>query len=337
MRFLERRDDDFDIVKSFLVVSMIIAHSFQHLYIPVYNKHFTYYVLVGFVFLSGLSVGSIYRGKFLTMPIVTGWAILSRALKLLGIFLFANTMIVLLYPGSLLQISKLGLTDLFVSALLRDGQVRFSFAVLIAISFTFIVSILLLSWRSWLVDILLLGIGISALWFIEITGNFNYYTINMTIVGLIGVLAGKILSWVNWEVIRSNLSKWYFAVWACYITYQAALIALDETWEFQVGHYLNVTIFLLLALYLTSYRFGLIKYRVAGLLNKSLANYMLFAYLFHIIFLRLLATFIGRGNLRYTISVSLFTLAITILAGLSVAALTAKYKTLNRMYSLIFK
>jgi len=337
MRFLEKRDDDFDIVKSFLVVSMIIAHSFQVFYIPIYNKHLTYYVLVGFVFLSGLTIGSVYQEKFLTKPGVYGWVIISRALKLLGIFIFANAIIMLLAPNTILQSRELGLTDLLVSALLRDGGARFSFAVLIAIGFTFVGSVALLSWRRHLVDFLCWGLMISALWVIEIMGILDFYTVKMTIVGLIGVSSGKMLSSVNWGKIRSTLSKWYFAAWACYITYQASLIAFDETWRLNMGHYINVTIFLLLAVYLTSYRIGLSNYGAAKLLNKTLAKHMLFAYLFHLIFLRFFAKFIQRGNFPFAFVVSLITLTITILVALSINTLTGKYKALNRTYSLVFR
>jgi hypothetical protein len=337
MRFLERRDDDFDIVKSFLVVSMIVAHAFQWFYIPIYNKNLTYYVLIGFVFLSGLTVGSVYREKFMTKPFIYTWSILLRALKLLAIFVLANALIMLLYPDMIRQARMLGPTDLFVSALLRDGAARFSFAVLVAISFTFVGSVALLGLRNRSLDLLFLGFGISALWVIEITGNFDYYTVKMTIVGLIGVLSGKALGCVDWEKMKSTLSKWTFAIWGCYIVYQAALLVYNEEWKLHVGHYINVTIILLLAVYLTSYRIGLICFGVVESLNRSLAKHMLFAYLYHLIFLRFLAKFVGRGDFLFATLISLFTLAVTILGGLSVDALTGKYKTLNRTYALVFR
>ena len=104
-----------------------------------------------------------------------------------------------------------------------------------------------------------------------------------------------------------------------------------------VGDYLNVTVLLLLAVYLTSYRIGLIDFNLVQPLNKSLAKHMLFVYLFHLLFINILAKFIGRGNLYFASGISLLTLAVTTLAGLSVDALTGKYKTINRLYSLVFR
>jgi hypothetical protein len=337
MRFLEGRDQDFDIVKTFLVISMVIAHAFQWFYIPIYNKNLTYYVLIGFVFLSGLTVGGVYQERFLTKPSTYTWAILLRAMKLLGIFLFANALIILLYPAALWQARNLPLTDLLASALLRDEAFRFSFSVLVAISFTFVGSVALLRWRRCFLDPIFLGFGISALWIIEITGHFDYYTVKMTIVGLIGVLSGKILGFFEWEKLKTALSKWYLAIWTCYVAYQAALLAFNTEWRLLVGHYINVTIFLLLAVYLTSYHLGLGYYKVFGLLNRSLAKHMLFAYIFHLMFLRVLTKVTSRGDIYFAIGISLLTLWITIVGGLLIDVSTARYKTLNRTYSLIFR
>lgn len=337
MRFLERRDDDFDVVKSFLVVSMIVAHSFQLCYDQVYNKHLTYYVLIGFVLLSGLNIGSVYHGKLLTKPAEYSWLIISRALKLLGIFLFANIIILMLHPSQILQGRELGMPGLLFSAIFRDGGARFSFAVLVAISFTFVGSVALLCWTRRNIDLLLIGFLFSALWVIEITGHLDYYTIKMTIVGLIGVLTAKTLYPLDWEKTRSTLLKWYFGAWLCYITYQIALIIFDEEWQLKIGHYIIVTIFLLLAVYLTSFRTGLSNQNVLKFLNKSLAKHMLFAYLFHIILLRFFMSFISRGNMVFAIGVALCTLAITILITISINYFTGKYKIIDRTYSLVFK
>jgi hypothetical protein len=339
MRFLERRDDDFDVVKLFLIISMVIAHSFQIYYNQLYNKHLTYYVLVGFVFTAGLTIGSVYQELVLKKPGKYGGIIFLRSLKLLGIFIFANAMILSLYPGRILQGRKLQPFELLVSALLRDGDMHFSFSVLIAISLTFLFSIVLLCWRIRSIDLIFIGMMITGLWAIEVTGKFDYYTIKMIAVGVFGVILSKNLFYVNWDNFKSKYSKWYLVLWMCYATYQLTLIILDtdKEWKLNVGHYINITILLLLAVYFTSFRMGISNLKLITILNKLLAKNMLFAYLFHLLLLRYFAKIMGSGNFYFAIAVSLITLLVTILTCQLLNYLTDKYMTINKIYSIVFR
>ncbi len=339
VRFLGQRDFDFDTAKSFLVVSMIFAHGFQWFWTLHYNRNLTYYVIFGFVFLSGLTVGSIYLEKLLAHPIQYSWAVVSRGLKLLGLFLLANALIIPLRADRLTQALNLRPTQLLVAVLRGDHRGILSFVILVSIGFTFLFCIALLCWRKRPLDLLLLGLGIGALWAIQLTGDFDFYVPTMTIVGLVGVLLAKLLISLNWERTKTTLLKWLIALWVGYAAYQATLLVSNEGASYEVGHYLNVTVVLLSAVYLTSYRFGLTNYRLVGLLNRTLAKHMLFAYLFHLLFLNVLAIFIRRGNFNFyeATAICLFTLTVTVLSALSVDVLTKRYETLNTVYSLGFR
>ena len=211
MRFLEKRDQDFDTVKSFLICSMIIAHGFQWFSLSGYNRNLTYYVLVGFVFLSGLTVGAIYQAKLLEKPFQYSINIFIRSFKLLCIFLAANALMFLLQTRRMMQIFNLPPEEIILS-LYSTGENRsyFSFLVLIPISFTFVGSIFLLSWRKRTIDYAIFVIGIGLLWVIEKYDYLNYYGIKLLITGLIGVILAKLLYFVDWERIREKLSKWNF-------------------------------------------------------------------------------------------------------------------------------
>ena len=316
---------------------MIIAHSIQHSYYHFYNKHLTYFVLIGFVFLSGITLGSIYREKYLKAPSICMRAIYSRAAKLLAIFIFANVVIMLINPNSILNNRVLEVKDIIFSAITRDGETRFSFSVLIAISFTFIASTVFLSWKSLFLDILLIALGVLLLWTIEIYDYINYYTIKMTIVGILGILLGKILNSIDFTKIKNIFVKMPIAFWVCYIIYQVVLIAIYRQWELKVSHYVIITLFLLLAVYFTSFRYGLSKNRFVQILNSALANHMLFAYLFHLSVLKIFSSHIRGIDMEYSITLGILNVIITILGGLIINKLIALHIVFKRTYNFVFK
>lgn len=340
--FLKTRDNDFDTTKSFLIISMIIAHSFQRMWVFKYDMNLTYYVIIGFVFLAGLTLGSVFYDKLLSNRSQFSWYVFSRGLKLFIIFLLTNTIIILLSPQLLSQLLVSEPHDIFLALMdtkrrINTQGVIFSFLVLVPISLTFIFGLPLLIWKNKTLDWFLLSVIIIALWIIEITGNLDYYTVDLMIVGCIGVLLAKILTAVNWIAFRSVLSKWILPIFICYFVYQAGLVAGNPDAHFLVQHYIIVTILLLLAIYLVSYRLKLTSFVIVGLLNHGLAKYMLFAYLFHIFFLVILGKFVSRGNFCFALVIGLFTFALTISAGLTVDLLTKKNKAFNKLYAFIFK
>jgi hypothetical protein len=200
------------------------------------------------------------------------------------------------------------------------------------------VGLSLLIWKNRTLDWILLITGFIALWVIETTRILNYYAPKLMIVGCIAILLSKLLNSINWMALRAPLSKWIIPIFVFYIAYQAALVVYNPDAQILMQHYIIVTALLLLAVYLSSYRLKLTAFRLVGLLNRCLAKYMLFAYLFHILFLIILGKFIGsRGNWCFAMAISLLTLVVTILAGFTVDVLTKKYKMFNKLYALIFK
>lgn len=340
--FLKARDSDFDTTKSFLIISMIVAHSIQKMFISLYDRNLTYYVPIGFVFLSGLTLGGVFFDKLLSNRNQFSWHVLSRGLKLLIIFLILNLILILISPHLLKLLLSSKSSEIFLALINseRGGNnpsIFFSFVVLVPIAFTFIFGFTLLIWKNNKLDWALIALGIIALWIIEKTGNLDYYAVKLTIIGCIGILLAKMLHSANWLNMISKLSKWVIPIFICYIVYQAVLIVINQDAALLPQHYIFVTTLLLLTVYLTSYRLELTSFKMVELINRGLAKHMLFAYLFHILFLTILQKFVSRGNVYFTIVVSLLTIVVTTSAGLIVNAMTKKYRTFNKLYAFIFK
>ncbi len=64
------RDGNLDVTKTFLVISMVFTHAFQCYLLGDYNRHFTYYVTVGFIFISGYMYSAVYAERMLNEPCV---------------------------------------------------------------------------------------------------------------------------------------------------------------------------------------------------------------------------------------------------------------------------
>lgn len=340
--FLKTRDNDFDTTKSFLVASMIIGHSFQRMGNFIYDRNLTYYVPYGFVFLAGLTLGGVFYEKLLSDRSQYSWQVLSRGLKLFVIFLVGNAIVIMISPHLLSQFLSLEPYEMFLALINSERgnynhSFYFSFVILVPISLTFMSSLAFLIWKNSTLDRLFLFVGMIALWIIETIDILDYYAVKLMIVGCIGVLLSKVLTSVNWMAIRTALSKWILPILICYIVYQSVLIFINQEARVFAQHYIIITSLLLLVVYLSSYRLNLTSFGIVSLFNRGLAQYMLFAYLFHIFFLVTLGKFVSRGNLYFAIVMGLLTIAVTTSVGLTVNVLTKRYNSLNKLYSLIFK
>lgn len=107
----------------------------------------------------------------------------------------------------------------------------------------------------------------------------------------------------------------------------------------KVHYHVIPTVVMLLFVYMFSYVFRLEDNSLIKLLNMTLAKYMLFAYLFHILLINILFLWVRRGSLvfMHTSAVGVFVLSLTVAACYFVELTTPKSPTCARIYSTVFK
>ena len=344
MKFLKSYDDNFSACRSFLVCSMVITHVFEQFYIPDYNRNLTYFVTIGFVFLSGLAVGALYPERIQKSPWGSLKKLSERAIKLLILFAVCNFIVFLLLPHRLMGFVQDSILKIILSCFLGDNTNLFAFDILIPIAVSTFCSFFLLRvvgnrWNlAFLIFLFLL---------LVLTGKnehiLNYFGIKLLIIGLLGCLTGKELINLSWNRIVGNISSSH-AIMSCAIVAIALNYLLISHFAPKgspvIFHYQLIATFILLSsVYILSCYFQLPKTLLLRILDKTLAKHMLFAYLYHILVINCLFLIIRRDSLNFFLSslLSFFLLSSTIALCYSIEIISKKSAIVSRIYSSIFK
>ncbi len=167
-----KRLAELDIFRGFLVLGMIVFHSWLHLYEEKIPEAYFHFVPTGFVLFAGILIGKVLSGR------KTSFQIYTRGLKLFIIFLLLNV------PFWI--VGKISLYRIAVSFI--QGNPTFSsFEILLPIALTIISAPFFLKLRppSLFFLIGLLGLGMLDL--------FQYfpYTVKFFIIGVMGIFFGR--------------------------------------------------------------------------------------------------------------------------------------------------
>lgn len=343
MKFLQHRDDHFDLCRSSLVICMVITHIFQNFYIYGYTHHVPIINLIGFVFLSGITVAAVYSEKLVIAPKKMSRQLTARAGKLLLIFLVCNLIVILVMPERIVELSKLGFWGLILAIILGTHQSYIAFDVLVPIAVTFFISIFLMRViRRNTISLILLILFMIMIWILEWLDVFNYYGVKLTIVGIIGCLTGISVRFLDWSRAAERLSKKYSAiiiVGAIIIVYYFFPIFFTKINLAKFSYHLLPTGLIMFFIYMGSYELNLNKWSIIKNINNTLAKYMLFAYLFHILVINIITVFLEENSLDFikAIGLGLILLTFTILVCYILDFVNAKSALSKRVYNAIFK
>lgn len=342
MKLLHSHDYNFDMCRSILIVSMILGHIFMQFYLPDYNRNLTNYATIGFVFLSGFTIGVLYYDRLKLCPHRYIKRLISRTCKLLLIFIVFNIFILLSNKTRLNSLFDLGIGEIILGVFMGTKQALFGFDILIPIAFTSFFSWPLLKVLNKNMSLLLLVVFILLVWFFEAAGIFNYYGIKYLLTGLIGCLLGRLISNLDWDQTMVTLSKFKATLGAgifIIIYFMILFYFGDKSSPIKVHFHIIPTIIILFFVYAISYNSNLNHKVLIKRTNMTLSNNILFLYIFHIFLINSLFLFIKKDSLNFfaTLFLGILFLTFNIIVCYFMDFLNSESIIFSKIYSKIFK
>jgi hypothetical protein len=322
---------------------MIFAHTFQNYFLSDYNRHMTFFVIVGFVSLSGFTSSAVNAGKMAGRCQETGSRIFKRALKIFAIFLVCNFMLLLSSGHRRSLEAGYDLGGLLVLMLSGNSQGIFALNVLIPIGFTLLLSIPIMAlFRTGKSKLVLLLLLIAAHCLSYQLGFADNYSVSLTLVGCVGTVLGSMARDVEWDAFLWKILSRTWLLPLSYALVAAYFIAsgfLDERTYLLLSYHFLPTLLLMSSLYFSSLRFGLDRIRLIRFLNRTLGKNMLFAYLYHILIIVQLRGVLKQNGyaLGETLRLSTSLLLFTVFSCHILNVLNEKSGFVSRAYSLVFK
>jgi peptidoglycan/LPS O-acetylase OafA/YrhL len=341
MRFLESRDDHFDMCRAFLVVSMIIAHAFESFYRPEFNRNYTAYVTLGFVFLSGFTVSAIYGQKVGRDPLRYFKRFTKRALKLFVLYVACNIVAVLLFRDRLAALEEQPVTRVAASIFLGTNQAVLGLDILMPIAMTLFISWFVLASGARKHCLFLIAVLCASLCFFELSRTFNYFGVKFTLIGLIGALAGRRVSDLPWDRISAKLfMPGVTIVVALFIlAYYVNLALLTGKGDIVFSLHLVPTFAMLFLVYALSNDLRLGQLTSISSVASILSQYMLFAYLFHLLLLNVLLLFLPRKGFTFLATgiIALVVMLVTVISCRVLDRSNRRSLCCSSIYGLVFK
>ena len=212
MKILQSHDNSLDVCRSFLIVSMVFTHVFEMFYLPDYNRRLTYFVTIGFVFLSGFTTGAIYYERICINSKLYFKTLTIRALKLLMMFVACNLFILTISDSRFIFFNQLSISEIFISIFLGTHQTLFGFDILVPLALTSFFSWFVLKFLNKHISSAIIFIFLSFIWISEQTNILDYYGVKLLFTGLVGCLTGRFLNRLNWDNTLRILSKNYTTI-----------------------------------------------------------------------------------------------------------------------------
>ena len=322
-----KRVNEIDFIKGLLVILMVIYHSLNyHGYSPYYYMKF---LPPSFIMLTGFIITQILFPRYFVGTTSAKQRLAVRSVKIILIFTFLNIIGRLMWPtlghGVFYELEAFGGNWTEIYLIGRPNLVAFD--ILLPISYTIIISLILLTARLTrpLSSILLTVSIISACLFMEYRGAI-IYNINMISAGIIGMALG---------FIPISLIDKYSKSWGSYISLTICL-----TIVYFAGHNYFTQMFSTILTLFILYIIGL-KVNLSQITNMQiilLGQYSLAGYILQIVFLKFYFSFIPLwkiGKLEIVITV----LLITFLTYLSVHILDyarMKSRYIDTLYKTVF-
>lgn len=339
MKILEKRDKNYDFVRAGLVFGMVVYHAFGACGVdePIF---FRATITLGFVLLSGFTIGALYTPRIKRDPRKYSSILMRRGMKLLLMYLALNAVIFAVHPMRMRGLADGGPDDLFRSLLLITDQSKIAFDILVPIGATSLFSIFVL---KRIPDRFLstAAFGLASVFAcIKIFDIFNYYSIKLLLIGLMGTILGKVVLCLDWDVFLKKMQerKGLFILLPFLAIYYTFAL-----WKYDYFNVMGLHVFpVLVALfnaYFISYSFDLMDIPFLRSTAAALSENLLFAYFFHILFLRAFLVVLGMGSmsLAQAMLLSCAVFSVTIFACMLNRKLTAASTLYRNSYGLFFK
>ena len=343
MKNHQSRDEHYDTAKSFLVIAMIVRHVFDNLYQPSYNPNYSIFVLIGFVFLAGVTVSAVNYQRIVHSRPETIRRLLKRSLKLLFIYGLCNLTILSVFKNRAEYVLNLNPWELMWAILPGTHKHVFGFDVLVPIAVTIGLSLVIMAYgRTVRFYAALAVLSLTTLFIFQSYRILDYYGIMLVLVGIFGCCTGSIAELFEENAFlkqRLSASRLLYGLVLGVMFYLLYLVSLSKSLPVRFYNHVIPTAVLLFAVYMLSYSLSLNKMTVFRVFNQTLARYMLFAYLFHIFVNTFFIRILGKQRLDVVNSMlmAMALLLITMAACKVVDLFTSKSIILKRTYSLVFK
>jgi peptidoglycan/LPS O-acetylase OafA/YrhL len=319
-----------DFTKGALVLIMVLYHWLNY-FIGPQGAFYEYlrFLPPSFIFITGFLISHVYLSKYRARDLRLPLRLAVRGLKIAGVFISLNAIVILLIPGKVpIENVKIGtLVATFVTGNFENGRPA-AFYVLLPIGYLLMLSAsLLIASRFYrgifVVVCLLFFLGIFLLSLAGLkSGNLELLTI-----GLLGVSVGYVpISKIN------NFLRHPYALVLAYLGYTIAIAVWNAGYPLQVT---GVCLTLML-LYLVGTLSG-----ESGRIQESvilLGKYSLVGYIAQIAILQLLRRGLRNANSQvWVLGLSfLAAIALTFIAVEAVDRARTKVPIVNRLYAAVF-
>ena len=326
---MNKRDLDLDYVKGFLVLSMVIYHTFNYFTTAGYSAtQYVRYSTGAFIFISGYLVATYYKNKFCLNKKAVCKRLIIRGMKLLIIFTVINLLISFIGLETFKKIDyDLNQFLKNLDTILISGNTNlFVFPILVPISYALMLSPLFLfshEWEKTMIFITALLVSAYLMMDIDI---FNLYGL---IISLIAMLVGLLQD--DKKLYYSIKSKVLILCLFC------ACIFLMKYFDRNI---LSYTIGILIILKLV-YDFSKTQ-NPANPVSRILVlwgQYTLIGYLSQIFFLQIVRRFVFRGRYEMGYKILLIILITCIFLFVlckTLDLLRNRFTTIDKSYKFIF-
>jgi hypothetical protein len=343
MRILENRDRHLDFCKAVLVVMMVIIHAVQNFWVNHYNMHLTYFVTIGFVFLTNFIASVLIERKIEDKNYIKDSRLIARSVKLFCLFIILNIFGLIIFEERRFSIGAYGAGKLCKDIFLFNRQDLFAFDILVVLSLTYLILILLRRiWTHWFCIFICLLVIFQILFLFEAVNLFNHYGPKLVLAGLVGGLLGKTAVQVEWDYAISFVKENnVFAVWLVIISaaFFFTFSFVPENTSLQVFVHLPFTVIVLATLYSYSIITEKYSFKIVLWVFEILSRHMLLIYIFHIILIKSITTITNPKicNGYQTLILTCLAVILSFILAWTVEYLNGKSPIVKRIYSLALK
>ena len=339
-RIFSKRDENFDFIRSILVISMIFTHAFNFFYRPDYNRNLSFFVTIGFVLISGFSLGAKNSERIPASPIKYLKIFLHRFLKIFLIFAVLNCLVLVAEPSRMKNFFNQSLIEIFIVVFTGDKNLIFAFDILPAIALTTLLSYLTIITidKSTRISIITSFLSLFSILLIEQFFGDKLITIKLSLVGIFGCSIGVAISNINLRNALKFIKQYMIGMTLLIILYFILMyFSLWPKGPKLLFRHIIPTLVLLVYVYLISNVYNLNNRLWFIIVNKTIGSYLLFSYIFHIIIIRILGfSYESQLSFLSTLGFGFILTLITIIVCLILDFLRNHNGFFSKAYSALF-
>jgi hypothetical protein len=326
---LKQRINEYDIIKGFCVIVMIIHHCYDYFDPDSFVKLYFRFVTGAFVFFAGFMIKKIYFKdiNYLNDYKKLSQKIFSRGIRLVSLFIILNLFIFYFIKKSIFLslISNLSTFLNYLFTIFINGNYKIvAFEILLPIAYVFIIISLFIRIfreKNWTIIpfSIFLFIFCSLFFFFQENG----YNLRFLTIGLLGYSFG----FIPFEKLNSS-KKYLIYLFLFYLIYFLTITYIKSNFPL----YFIAVIFNILAFYYISKIIDQNNYFVKKI--TLLGEFSLISYIFQIFFLQIYLKII-KQNYSMALNV-LITIIATVLFIQTLKYFTNRFSSIKKMYKIFF-